>query len=104
MADGNNSFFDRTIQIKIWKILAALVITPVLVVWMMVVHQEDEIVALSRNEVVTDPQGNRTWYGAVYNTDDMVYRDVATTVNFLDANGAVVGQATSEAAELPAGQ
>lgn len=98
------SFFNRTIQIKVRTIVAAAIIAPLFVFWMMVVHQQDEIVALSRNEVVTDASGNRTWYGAFYNTDDMVYRDVATTVNFLDANGEVVGQATSEAAELPPDQ
>jgi hypothetical protein len=102
--DNTRGFFDRTIQIKVWHMVAAVIIAPLFVFWMMVVHQEDEIVALSRNEVVTDAAGNRIWYGAFYNTDDMVYRDVATTVNFLDANGEVVARATNEAAELPPGQ
>jgi hypothetical protein len=43
-----------TIEIKVWKILAALVILPILVLWFRVVHQNDEILALIRNEVVTD--------------------------------------------------
>ena len=36
-----------TIEIKVWKILAALVILPILVLWFRVVHQNDEILAPS---------------------------------------------------------
>jgi hypothetical protein len=96
-------WLHRTLGIKVWHVLLALILTPIFVLWMLVVHQQDEIIALSRNEVVTDANGNRTWYGAFVNTDDRVYRDVATTVNFLDANNEVVAQTKAEAAELQAG-
>jgi hypothetical protein len=53
-----------TLEIKVWKILAGLVILPILVLWFRVVHQNDEILALSHNEVVTDLAGLRTWEGS----------------------------------------
>jgi hypothetical protein len=47
----------------VWKILAALVILPILVLWFMVVRQYDEILALVQNEVVTDAGDQRAWIG-----------------------------------------
>ncbi len=90
-----------TIEIKVWKILAALVILPILVLWFRVVHQNDEILALIRNEVVTDAAGQRTWAGSFVNTNDRTLRDVAVTVDFLDSRDRTVGKAEAEAAELP---
>lgn len=92
-----------SIEIKVWKILAALVILPILVLWFMVVHQNDEILALVRNEVVTDAGGQRTWAGSFINTNDTL-RDVAVTVDFLDSQDRTVGKAKAEAAELPFGR
>jgi hypothetical protein len=90
-----------TIEIKVWKILAALIILPILVMWFRVVHQNDEILALIRNEVVTDAAGQRTWAGSFVNTNDKTLRDVAVTVDFLDNRDRTVGKAEAEAAELP---
>jgi len=90
-----------TIEIKVWKILAALVILPILVMWWSVVHQHDEILALIRNEVVTDAAGRRTWEGTFVNTNERTLRDVAVTVDFLDSQDRTVGKAEAEAAELP---
>jgi hypothetical protein len=90
-----------TIEIKVWKILAALVILPILVLWFRVVHQNDEILALIRNEVVTDAAGQRTWAGSFVNTNDRTLRDVAVTVDFLDSQDRTVGKAEAEAVELP---
>ena len=90
-----------TIEIRVWKILAVLIILPILTFWMMIVHQEDEIIALTRNEVVTDPAGNRVWHGTFFNTDDIPYRDLGVTVNFLDRNGETVGKAETEVDALP---
>lgn len=90
-----------TIEVKVWKILAALVILPILVLWFRVVHQNDEILALIRNEVVTDAAGQRTWAGSFVNTNDSTLRDVAVTVDFLDSRDRTVGKAKAEAAELP---
>jgi hypothetical protein len=70
MTTDNNtrkSWRTGTVEIKVWKIVAALIILPVLTFWMMVVHQEDEIIALTRNEVVTEPAGNRVWHGTFFN-------------------------------------
>jgi len=90
-----------TIEIKVWKILAALVIMPILVMWWRVVHQDDEILALIRNEVVTDAAGQRSWVGTFVNTNEKTLRDVAVTVNFLDSEDLTVGKAEAKAAELP---
>jgi hypothetical protein len=92
-----------TIEIKVWKILAALVILPILVLWFRVVHQDDEILALIRNEVVTDPAGQRTWAGSFVNTNEKTLRDVAVTVDLLDSENRTVGKAEAEAAELTFG-
>jgi hypothetical protein len=89
-----------TIEIKVWKLLAALVILAVLVMWFRVVHQNDEILALIRNEVVTDAGGQRTWAGSFVNTNDKTLRDVAVTVDFLDRRNGTVGKAEAQAAEL----
>src|SRR5205823_1307074 len=59
-----------TIEIKVWKILVALVILPILVLWFRIVHQNDEILALIRNEVLTDAADQRIWAGSFVNTND----------------------------------
>jgi hypothetical protein len=100
--DEPKGWSSWTIEIKVWKILAALVILPILVLWFMVVHQNDEILALIRNEVVTDAAGQRTWAGSFVNTNRTL-RDVAVTVDFLDNADRTVGKAEGEAAELTFG-
>jgi hypothetical protein len=90
-----------TIEIKVWKIFAALIILPILVLWLRIVHQNDEILALIRNEVVTDAAGQRTWVGSFVNTNDRTLRDVAVTVDFLDSQDRTVSKVEAEAAELP---
>lgn len=89
-----------TVEIKVWKILATLVILLILVLWWRVVHQNDEILALIRNEVLTDTSGQRTWAGSFVNTNDETLRDVAVTVDFLDNENRTVGKAEAETAEL----
>lgn len=101
--DAPKRWTDWTVEIKVWKVLAALVILPILVMWFMVVHQNDEILALVRNDVTTDPSGERTWAGSFVNTNDQTLRDVAVTVNFLDGEDRIVGNAEAETAELPFG-
>ena len=93
-----------TIEMKVWKILAALVILPILVLWWRVVHQNDEILALIRNEVVMDAAGQRTWAGSFVNTNERTLRDVAVTVDLLDSGNRTVGKAEAEAAELTTGK
>lgn len=92
-----------TLQIKVWKFLVALVVLAILIMWYRVVHQNDEILALSRNEVVTDPAGRRTWEGTFVNTNEKTLRDVAVTVDFLDSEDRTVGKANGDAEELMQG-
>jgi hypothetical protein len=99
--DAPKRWSSRTVEIKVWKILAALVILPILVMWFAVVHQDDEILALIQNEVLTDPSGQRIWAGSFINTNDRTLRDVAVTVDFLDNQKRTVGKAEAQAAELP---
>jgi hypothetical protein len=96
-----NRWSSWTVEIKVWKILAALVILPILVMWFRIVHQDDEILALIRNEVATDAAGQRTWTGSFVNTNERPLRDVGVTVDFLDGQNRTVGKAEAEAAELP---
>jgi hypothetical protein len=101
--DIPNRWSSWTLEIKVWKILAALVILPILVLWFMIVHQDDEILALSRNEVVMDAAGQRNWAGSFVNTNERPLRDVAVTVDFLDSENRSVAKAKAEAAELTFG-
>jgi len=89
-----------TLEIKVWKILAALVILPILVMWHRVVHQNDEILALIRNEVVTDAIGQRHWEGTFVNTNSRTLRDVAVTVDLLDGENHAIAKAEAKAEEL----
>jgi hypothetical protein len=98
--DQPKRFTNWTVEIKVWKILAALVILPILALWFMIVHQDDEILALVRNEVVTDAAGQRSWTGSFANTNENPLRDVAVTVNLLDRENRTVGRAEAKAAEL----
>lgn len=90
-------------EIKAWKVLVALIILPILVLWFMVVHQNDEILALVRNEVVTDFAGQRSWAGSFVNTHERTLHDVAVTVDFLDGQDRTVGKVDAEATALPFG-
>ncbi|MEO8467743.1 MAG: FxLYD domain-containing protein [Gammaproteobacteria bacterium] len=89
-----------TVEIKVWKILAALVLLPILVLWFNIVHQDDEILALVRNEVVTGDAGARTWTGSFANTNSRTLRDVAVIVDLVDSQNRTVGKAEARAAEL----
>jgi hypothetical protein len=93
-----------TVEIKVWQILAALVVLPILVLWFRIVHQDDEILALGRNDVVTDAAGQRFWAGSFVNTNDRTLRDVAVTVDFLDSADRTVAKAKAEADELKFGR
>jgi hypothetical protein len=101
--DKPKRFSSWTIEIKVWKILAGLIILPILVMWFRVVHQNDEILALSRNEVVTDAAGQRIWAGSFVNTNSRTLRDVAVTVDLLDGENRTVAKAEAEAAALTFG-
>jgi hypothetical protein len=99
--EGTRRWTSRTIEIKVWKIFAALIILPILVMWFMVVHQNDEILALVRNDVVTDVAGQRMWSGTFVNTNEKALRDVAVVVDFLDSQDRTVAKADARTIELP---
>jgi hypothetical protein len=103
LQDRTKRFSSWTIEIEVWKILAALIILPILVMWFRVVHQNDEVLALIRNEVVTDGAGQRTWMGSFVNTNERTLRDVAVIVDLLDDQNGTVAKAKADAAELPFG-
>ena len=48
--------------------------------------------------------GQRTWAGTFVNTNERTLRDVAVTVDLLDAENRTVGKAEAEAAELTTGK
>jgi hypothetical protein len=101
--DEPRRFSNWTVEMKVWKILAALIVLPILVMWFRVVHQNDEILLLVRNDVVTGAAGQRTWAGSFVNTNGRTLRDVAVTVDFLDSGNRTVGKTEAEAAELTYG-
>jgi hypothetical protein len=91
-------------EIKVWKLFAMLFVVSLLVMWFKVVHQDDEILALVRNEVVTDLAGQKTWAGSFVNTNSRTLRDVVVTVDLLDSQNRTVGKARAEIPELPPGR
>lgn len=104
MATGENRparWTSWTIEIRVWKAVAALFILTILAMWFRVVHQDDEILALVRNDVATDAAGQRSWEGSFINTNGRTLRDVAVTVDFLDSQDRTVGKAEAEVRELP---
>lgn len=106
MTIGRNTlrrWSNWTLKVRAWKLLVVLIIASVLALWFMVVHQNDEILALARSDVVTDSTGQRTWKGSFVNTNDRTLRDVAVSVDFLDSHDLTVGRAGAETAELPFG-
>lgn len=90
---------ERTVEIKVWKLLAALCLLLILTMWFRVVHQHDEILALVRNDVVSQA-GQRTWSGSFVNSNSRTLRDVAVTVDLLDAGDRAVAKAQARTAEL----
>ena len=86
-----------TVAIPLWWIVAALIVVPLLVFFVMAgPMNHDENVALSRNEVVQDSSGGRTWHGTMVNATNPftagVFREVAVTIRFLDRDGQPVGE------------
>jgi hypothetical protein len=102
--DSPARWSSRTIEIKVWKVVAGLIILPILVMWFNVVHQEDEILALVRSDVLTHETGQRTWAGGFVNTNGRTLRDVGVTVDFLDSQNRTVGRTDARANELSFGQ
>lgn len=99
------SFRHWTVEIPVWSVLAALLLLPLLVLplWVATADAEESI-PLSRNEVMADGAGNRTWHGAMLNPSDSLYRELAVTIRFLDANNRPVGETRGQIEQLQPGE
>ena len=105
----HNSFRYWTVEIPVWNILAALILIPLLILFILLgPGNDDESVALSRNEVIQLNSGERTWVGTMMNTSSnpspSQYREVAVTIRFLDQDGQTVGETSGQADVLESGE
>ena len=83
---------------------SALVIVPLLILWVLMATDDDGNIALVRNEVVRDAYGTQVWHGAMGNTTDSQYRDIVVTVRFLDTADRPVGEVSGGADVLEPGE
>jgi hypothetical protein len=84
--------------------LGVFVGVPLLVLYGLAATHPDENVVLSRNQVLTDASGARTWHGTMLNRTDSPYRDVVATIRFLGADDQSVGQISGVADHLKPGE
>jgi len=90
--------------IPAWVGVAALIVLPLLVLFVMAATDDDENVVLTRNVVITNASGTRTWYGTMMNRTDSLYREVAVTIRFLDRDGQPAGETSGRADQLEPGE
>ena len=83
---------------------SAIVIVPLLILWVLMATDDDGNIALVRNELVRDASGTQVWHGAMGNTTDSQYRDIAVTVRFLDSADRPVGEVSGGAGVLEPGE
>lgn len=62
-----------------------------------------DALALSRDQLVREPLGGRTWRGAMTNRGDGLCAAVAVDIRFLDRNGRVMGGFSGRAERLAPG-
>jgi len=89
--------------IAAWTSVAWLIAVPLFALWAMAATDDDENVALTRNDVVREASGGRTWHGTFTNRADSLYREVAVEIRFLDRNGKPVGKVGGRADRLEPG-
>ncbi|MGH6737340.1 MAG: FxLYD domain-containing protein [Methyloceanibacter sp.] len=94
----------RKRAIATWAVLAALAVIAFAAMFVLAATDPTENIALSRNEVVSAPSGERTWRGTFWNHSDSLYTDLDTVVLFLDEDGKPVGQASGGADRLDPGE
>lgn len=97
-------FGSWTLEFKVWHLLAALILLPLLVMFALVATYFDEALVVSRNEIVSDAQDQRHWYGTLLNPTDSVYREIAVTIRFLDAEDQPVGETRGQIEQLLPGE
>ena len=101
--ERRRGLLGRRLSIPVWAILAAIVLPALLAAWVMLATEDDSNIALSRNEVVTDPTGARSWYGTMTNRTDSQYREVAVVIRFLDSQGKPVAEVRGTAGRMEPG-
>lgn len=84
--------------------VSALVVLPLLILWVLLATDDDGNIALVRNDVIYDETGGRSWRGTMGNDTDSQYRDIAVTIRFLDANDQPVGEVSGVADVLEPGE
>jgi hypothetical protein len=94
----------RRRAIATWAAIAALVVIAFIVMFVMAATDPTENIALSRNEVLQTPSGERTWRGTFWNHSDSLYTDLDAVVLFLDQDGKPVAQARGGADRLDPGE
>ena len=94
----------RRRAVATWVILAALAVLSVMVMYVLAATDPTENIALSRNEVVAMPSGERSWRGTFWNHSDSLYKDLDTVVLFIDKDGKPVGQTQGGADRLDPGE
>ena len=95
---------DRQWVIPAWSGITAIIMLPLLVLFVMAATDDDENIVLARNDVVTDASDARVWFGAMMNRTDSPYREIAVTVRFLDRDDRPVGEVRGRADRLEPGE
>ncbi len=84
--------------------VSALVVGPLLILWVLAATDDDGNIALIRNDVVQGDSGDRVWHGSMGNTTDSQYREIAVTIRFLDSDDQTVGEIQGSADVLEPGE
>jgi hypothetical protein len=94
----------RRRAIATWAGIAALGAAMVLTTFVLGATDPTENIALSRNQLVSAPAGQRIWRGTFWNHSDSLYTDLDAVVLFLDGAGKPVGQARGGADRFDPGE
>lgn len=93
----------RRRAITTWIVLALIALLGVAAVFVLAATDPGDNIALSRNEVVSTPEG-REWRGTFWNHSDSLYTNLDTVVLFLDGQGRPVAQVAGGAGRLDPGE
>jgi len=94
----------RRRAIATWAGIAALLAIAAAALFVLAATDPTENIALSRNEVLHAPPGERSWRGTFWNHSDSLYIDLDAVILFLDEEGRPVGQARGKADRLDPGE
>ncbi len=97
-------WLNREVVIPVKWILTAFIVLPVFLLYLRIASNPDDNVALTRNEIVENAAGGRTWFGRFNGSNEDPYREVAATIRFLDSNGQPVGEVSAQDDLLEAGE